>query len=923
MGFMETAYHLKLLKNRWLMLAIWTFLVLPVSLASAFVYSQKQQSAIRSTAHADIASRVEFRIDQVYGLLNSIVSTHYATSGDQSALVAMAEQLRADNPMITAVGRYEKVPINAREHYQESMEISGLYDWRIVDLVDGRRVPSPERVVAWPVSFIDPMTPEFLPLLGSDLAVENALVNSLPIANVHNSTVAIHIPDRWPAANQLILFQPAYRGRIVPEQYSERMEQADGGYFFIIDPRVYLQGVLDRASQSRLSNLSLSIKKQSVQHVVAKRQFHPDELLGAQWLQPMLIRTQFLFGDASLILLSESVCGIPRGHLLPLLTIVILASALFLAGLLWIQGRSRAAKFRNLEVLQNERNRTEHTLHLIGDAVITVDHQGVIQHVNTAGLEFFGSAAIDLVNKPLDDHLHLRHREGDKGKFNAAQLLAQMRSSDLLEHDLVPDADKASDKVYRCIVSLNEGSAEHAPTAVFVIRDTSAETRLTTALEYQANHDSLTGCANRYRFERRLDKLMSSQATSSNGNALLYVDLDQFKIVNDSAGHTAGDRMLVHVAEELGQIVDSSDMLARLGGDEFGLLMVDVDLAEAELRAQRVHDRFQIMVFSFQGRAFPVRASLGLVHSDDFGESATELFASADMACYAAKDMGRNRLYVYQADDVAMTQRSKELQWLPLLRQALEESRFRLYAQPLVEIQCPQYQSRYELLLRLTDDEGNELSASRIVDAAERYGLMCEIDRWVINQAFAIISSLKKESSDSNVNFSINLSGQSAADPALIEYIYERIHYHQVDPVSLSFEITETAAISHFANAIEFSQAMRKMGVKIALDDFGSGLSSFAYLKRLPVDILKIDGQFIQDIANNVVDVAMVKAIRDVAHSMQITTVAEFVENQSILDVLTDIGIDVAQGYHLGKPLPVNKALRERNISSNPMAVSL
>ena len=902
-------------KARWLpghrrmRLTFWLLLTV-VLLCTASLYISRHFQSIRiERDDADIIHHIEQKAGEMHGLLNSLVSAHYATLGDQSAIVAMAEQLRLDNPKISAVGRFQTILLWQREAFEEQMTETGLYAFHIADLIDGQRLPSRQRPKAKPISFLDPMTPEMLPLLGVDLAANEQLAQSLIDATVKNSTVVIAVPDGWPAARQLMVFQPAYKGRYSPKTPNARIRQADGGYFLIIDPSDYLDESQAEEKARHVNALNLSIEKNGQKQRLATKQFSHDGLLADSWFQPSTVKNSFALGDAVITLETECSRGMPVDHLLVAAGIVIPITAFLMALLSWSQERRSAVagKLMSHENLRKERDRTSRTLHLLSDAVLTVDHHGIIHHVNTAGARFLGHKQHELIDRPLDNFLFLRYPTPSSKKFNALEHLQGMHLGGAIRLDLVADNTAEDETVFRCNVSLNAADSESQATAVFVFRDTSAETRFTRTLEYQANHDALTGCANRHFFEHSLKNLVDNQSACPSGSALLYIDLDQFKIINDSAGHAAGDKMLKYVTENLSQIVDSEHTLVRLGGDEFGVLMRDASPATAQTIAERILDRFQSMAFHFEKRCFPIRASLGLVHFSETGSSPSEVMAAADLACYAAKDLGRNSLYVYHADDTAMALRTTELEWLPLLRLALEKNLFELFAQPLVDTQKPDKVVLFELLLRLKNEEGNYLAASEVVSAAERYGMIRDIDRWVINEGLLLIADMDKRYRD--VKFSINLSGQSAADSSLIGYIEERVSYYKVDPSRLCFEITETAAISNFANAVDLSKAIRKMGARIALDDFGSGLSSFAYLKHLRIDVLKIDGQFIRDLASNKIDVAMVQAIQDIARSMQITTVAEFVKSDAILAVLAEIGIDMAQGFYLGKPLPVKKAL--------------
>ena len=887
-----------------------TLLLLPVLASLAMVISQRYQSETFEHESADIARVVAQRIRQINGLFNSLVSANYATSGDPPAFTAIAKQLRSDNSKITAVGRYQSVPIWTRETFERDTANTRPDGFFIADLVNGVGVPSPVRSIALPISLLEPETPALRPLIGTDLSSNRKLQLSLSKSVVQNSTVAIAIPDGWPAARQLMMLQPAYRGLSVPEQYVTRIQQSDGGYLLIIDPQNYLEGVVDMPSQSFIKSLSLALHKLNDDAPLASAQFYNENLFASEWFEAPRYQHSFALGDASLVLTIEGTHGIPRSHLMAAAAFIFLALAAFSVALLWLQERRRAAteKLLNLDALRTERDRSARTLHLISDAVVTVNRECIIQHVNTTGVQFLGAAQEKLIDNPLDDFLTLRYNGPSMKRFDALQLLNNMRSGGLIALDLVSVNNDANPSEFRSTVSLNRGSSKNLETAVFVFRDISAEKRLTAALEYHANHDALTGCANRYYFERSLEDLIRNRTTRLSDGALLCFDLDRFKVVNDTAGHAAGDSILMHMTKELKNILTPDDLLARLGGDEFAILMSDVDSAYAEQKAESVHQLFQTMILSYKDHEYPIRASIGLAHFSEVGNSPSEVLAAADVACYTAKDLGRNQLYIYRSGDEAIARRTSELEWLSLLRQALEHNRFHLYVQPLVSISDPETYCRYEFLLRLVDENGNNLQAGEIINAAERYGMMREIDRWVIDHALSIIAR-QTRNEQKPLMFAINLSGQSAADPTLMTYICDRVSRYQVDPTCLCFEITETAAISHFANAVALSQSIRDMGAQIALDDFGAGLSSFAYLKSLPINVLKIDGQFIRDITSNTVDQAMVRAIRDVARSMQITTVAEFVESQAIFDVLIDMGIDIAQGYHISKPMPVEDLL--------------
>ncbi len=761
--------------------AVYLTVIVPLVLMGAYTLNTLEQKSAQDAASSQLSREVARQVGEIQSLMSALGGMHYANQSDgEDAVVAFAEQLRARNPMITAIGRYRNLAPDDREQFVQDMNQLGLYNYRVTDLgKSGDRVPAPMRTDALPISFIEPMSPDLLALLGSDLASEADLAQELKLINTEHRDTLIVVPEHWPAAGQLMLFRPVYQGLHVPASVADRQAQANGGYWMIIDPAAFPGGLTDGLERyTRTLDLQSPLGLLRIAEHPASAE--SDTLLDS-FVAPRTTQQFFKIGNSHLKLSLSAQFGILPFYLIATAAVLTLLSLLLVLTLAYSLHRERA---------QREREASRDTMHK--------------------------------------------------------------------------------------------------------------------ALEHQANHDALTGCTNRFHFEQRLEDLVQSKRASDARHALLYMDLDQFKVVNDTAGHSAGDRLLVELTQNLQKACRKEDTLSRIGGDEFGLIMSDVSAEEALSVTHKIYELFQSLVFTDSGKAFPVRASLGLVHFDEVSDSVADVLAAADMACYAAKELGRNELFVYSADDETIAKRSNELNWLPHLKKALDQDLFRLHAQPLADVKTGRI-SHFEFLLRLTDDEGRETSPWRIIQAAERYGLMKDIDRWIISRAMSMIAPLDGASAD--MKFAINLSGQSAADAGLIDFIKQEFLTHKVDPARLCFEITETAAITHFSTAVELANSIRELGSRMALDDFGSGLSSFGYLKNLPVDMLKIDGQFIKEIASNDVDRAMVKAINDVAVSMQLTTVAEFVEDEDILSVLQEIGIDLAQGYFIGKPLPLDAAL--------------
>lgn len=425
---------------------------------------------------------------------------------------------------------------------------------------------------------------------------------------------------------------------------------------------------------------------------------------------------------------------------------------------------------------------------------------------------------------------------------------------------------------------------------------------LSRQLSYEASHDALTGLINRREFELRLQGALDSVQASGATHAMCYLDLDQFKIINDTCGHVAGDELLRQLAQTLQGRVRSNDTLARLGGDEFGLLLHDCAPEDAMAVAAGLLKAVEQHQFVWGSNTFSVGASIGLVPVGTGLRRITQVLQAADAACYAAKDQGRNRIHVYQEDDTVVSQRHGEMQWVARVKRALNENRFFLEAQPIVPIGGDGRDLRnYELLVRMRDESGRVVPPGAFLPSVERYNLSQRLDRWVITTALQWLAA-HREQTERIARVFVNLSGDSVGDPQLQEFIHQLLQETQVSPARLGFEITETAAISNLTRANQLIAGLRKTGCAFALDDFGSGVSSFAYLKALTVDFLKIDGLFIGNIINDPIDLEMVRSITDIGHVMGKKVVAESVESLHVLEKLREIGVDYAQGFAVGAP---------------------
>ena len=550
-----------------------------------------------------------------------------------------------------------------------------------------------------------------------------------------------------------------------------------------------------------------------------------------------------------------------------------------------------------------EKERAQVTLESIGDAVITTDAAGIINYLNPVAEQLTGWRFEEARGRAPDEVLKVVNEANDGGESLVARCLREGRVSVSNDQSTLIDRAGKEVAIQNSAAPIRDREGRLLGTVV-VFRDVSRERRLRRALSYQATHDALTGLINRREFENRLHTaLAETRGATPMQHALVYVDLDQFKVVNDTCGHPAGDRLLKQVTSLLQSKVRTSDTLARLGGDEFGILLTDCGLEQAMRIADSLRQAIREFRYEWSEQQLQIGASIGIVAIDKSTQTVAEVMSAVDVACYAAKDGGRNRVHVYQSDNVPP--RHTEMQWVSRLQRACDEGRLEIYYQPIVPIGAnTDSEARYELMLRLRDEEGRLVQPIEFIPAAERYNVMPSIDRWVVRQVLG--SVLGRGQAGEHAMFSINLSGTSLSDDGFLEFLLGELGATAIRPGSLCFEITETAAIASLSNVVYFMRELRSRGVHFALDDFGAGLSSFSYLKTLPVEFLKIDGQFVENVAKDPVDRSMVEAICQVARAMGVRTVAERVETAEALEALAQIGVDYAQGFYIAGPQPLD-----------------
>jgi diguanylate cyclase (GGDEF)-like protein/PAS domain S-box-containing protein len=549
------------------------------------------------------------------------------------------------------------------------------------------------------------------------------------------------------------------------------------------------------------------------------------------------------------------------------------------------------------------------------DMYFTVSEDGTVTSVNQFGADYLGYSKDDLIGEPFWILVHAEDLAFVQEQIGGA-FSAQLAESEL-EFRMVR-ADESVMWIHERIRLLAKTSSAPAELRL-VCRDVTEAHNLSQELSYQASHDSLTGLVNRRELENRLARVLETARAESSHHALCYLDLDQFKVINDTCGHVAGDELLRQLSDVLRSKVRRRDTLARLGGDEFGVLMEHCVLRQAERVANTLRKTVEEFRFSWENKTFSVGVSIGLVPVTSETESVAGALSAADTACYVAKDQGRNRIHVYHPEDMELARRHGEMQWVARINQALEEDRFCLSVQPIRPLSeialtgaspTPAMDGHgyYEVLLRMRDASGRMVPPGAFLPAAERYSLSVKLDRWVVEKIFSWLDGHPEQLRRLTM-CSINLSGHSIADEDFLQFVISSLDGTNVPAEKLCFEITETAAITNLVSATRFITALKGWGCHFALDDFGSGLSSFAYLKQLAVDFLKIDGVFVKDVVDDPINLAMVKSINDIGKVMGKRTIAEFVENDDILQKLHEVGVDYAQGYRIGRPTPLERLL--------------
>ncbi len=578
-----------------------------------------------------------------------------------------------------------------------------------------------------------------------------------------------------------------------------------------------------------------------------------------------------------------------------LMYVTLVALAVLVGYLLWLVSRNAISLYR-------EKERAQVTLSSISDGVVVTDKYGNIEFFNPIAEKMTGWTLDEVFGKSIHEIMALVTESNRTPLSNIALQCLKNDETMVIREDILLVPRSGEDYAIELVASPLRDQELQTIGVVVVFHDVTQARRMARKLEYQATHDALTGLVNRMEFKNRVSEALVTATQDKECHVLMYLDLDQFKVVNDTCGHAAGDELLVQIAQQLRGVLRSSDMLARLGGDEFGVLLPYCSLENAEKIASKLLQVVKDFSFYWEGKTFKIGVSIGMVCINEFSENLASVLSAADVACYAAKDGGRNRVHVYRPSDEDMKRRQDEMNWVAKINLALAEQRFVLYKQAIKKIdEGADPEHYFEMLIRMRDENGTIVPPGAFLPSAERYNLMTAIDHWVISESFRFYADWRARCGKP-LRLSINLAGSSMSDQGLHDFIRNELKSHQVRPEDITFEITETSAIANLNLAIKMMRELKQLGCRFALDDFGAGLSSFGYLKNLPVDYIKIDGKFVRDLETDEVSRAMVEMITHVAGVMGVQTVAEFVENDKIVRILRAIGVDYAQGYGIDIP---------------------
>lgn len=813
-------------------------------------------------------------------------------------LASISQALLDQYPHIYSLARLVRVTAADRSGFEREMHQHGYTNFFIRQSLPapGRFVRAGSREEYFVLTFVEPWNPYSARYVGVDLLSMPGVAAALTRAVVHGGVDGVYTESLLRPGRYYLLSKITYYGHFAPQDTESRRAQASGGFTALID--------LDQLA------VDLGEKYPGIefQFVTAELASSPSQtgmtLRRVGWLSTLFEQSTDLPVPGGRLGVTFTASISPAGEPASVLNHAIwplLLAMLSVAVIFAIRNRRlmRIGQRQAEEALARERERAQVTLRSIGDAVITIDDQCCVQYMNRVAEALVGVRADYARGCHLSDIIN----PVDEDDGHSIALARETCVYELLNHDRFlltkPSGELAC---VDCTVTQLDDHGDSSVGRVLVLRDISRERELAKQLTFQATHDRLTGLANRWEFEAHIAALLEDK--DGREHALCYLDLDQFKLVNDTCGHVAGDKLLRRVSQLLTAEVRDDDLVARVGGDEFAIILANSSVEAARRFAERVRSLLRESHFEWDGKVFDIAASIGVVPLRQDDMTPTEVQSMADLACYTAKDRGRDCVHVYEPGDQAIAQKRGEMDWHNRIKAALKENRLCLYWQDIYRVSnTGSGPCMREFLVRMRAPNGDLVPPMAFIPAAERFGLISAVDRWVIENAIRVMASIRPRGR--GPHFTINLSAQSLQDEKLARHIDRLLNEANVPPAWVCFEITETAVISNLAAAGSFIQELKNLGCKFALDDFGTGVSSFGHLKRLPVDYIKIDGEFVRDITDDPVDLTVVESIAGIGKALGIPTVAERVENAATFMLLKQIKVDYVQGTYFGEPKPV------------------
>jgi diguanylate cyclase (GGDEF)-like protein/PAS domain S-box-containing protein len=851
------------------------------------------------------------RLKDNEAVLSGLSALHHAVDDvDDDQLSLFAREMLASYPHIYAINYQVRVTREELKSFQAGMHGQGFLTFQVREYEDAtqRWVPVKSRPLYYPVVFLEPLEPQQAQLLGYDVYSNANLRQAIDAAIDSGEVVASAPYDLVQGGRGYALFKPVYVGLRLPEDEAQRRAQATRIVSLLVrtDGLVTANDVMDPSMSVSLyydNGREHLLAEMKARHA-AQRHWSPITTVLA------FERTVSSAGQAFRLRISKPFS--PDVARLDLISGAVLLVILVIS---FLHMRFRYARERqhSEEELFTHQQRAEVTLRAIGDAVITTDAESNIENMNAMAERLTGWQRDKARGAAVQQVFRISSEEDEETELDpVGQCLREGRVVRLADAVVLqgPLANQAMVEVTASPMRNRQGKIV---SAALVFHDISKERQMQDHIAYQASHDALTGLVDRREFERLLDEMLWSAAQEGRSHALVYMDIDQFKVINDTCGHLGGDELLVQLSAMLLATVRGDDVLARLGGDEFAILLQDCPLEQAVHKADSLRRAMEDFRFVWQGKTFDVGFGIGVVALVENSGTTIDVLRAADAACYAAKAKGRRQIVVYDAEDPALQKRRGEMRWVTRIGDALRDQRFQLYYQTIAPVSSAEPNVFHcELLMRKEDEQQELVSPEEFIPTAERYNLMTDIDRWVVSTALPLIAELDAQAGPGQSNVcGINLSGQSLSDESFHDYVKGLLEMHGVNPASICFEITETSAILNFDLALKFMQEMKALGCAFALDDFGTGVSSYSYLKELPLDYVKIDGSFIRGMRSDAVDYAMVESVIRIAKVLGIKTIAEFVEDEATLALLRELGVDYAQGYGIARPAPLDEKVSD------------